>query len=152
MALDPPYAVGLDDYTVDELWKSSTSALSSNVVTGETTKLVFSSKPLAHNAPVALSGHEITVKQADPASTGTVTFKYNNFTGSGDVAGTFGNYTYAPYTPTMVLVQLNTTSAVDEGQVLYVLLNFASTSSGTCVTSRMSGGKWELKPGTFTMK
>jgi hypothetical protein len=152
MALDPPYAVGLDDYTVDVLWKTSTSALSSNVVTDETAKLVFSSKPLAQNAAAALSGHEITVKQANPTSTGTVTFKYNNFTGSGDVAGTFGNYTYAPYTPTMALVQLNTTSAVDEGQVLYVLLNFASTSSGTCVTSRMSGGKWELKPGTFTMK
>lgn len=151
MALAPPYAVGLDDYMVDVLWNSPTSATSSNLVSGETATLVFS--PLKNNAPAALTGQEITAKDTGASKAGTIKFNYNNFVGGGDLAGLSGTYTYAPYTPTMALVQLNATDFANAGEVQYVLLNFKSTDSGTYVNSRtVAVGLWRLRPGTFSMK
>jgi len=149
MAVAPPYAVGLDDSSDDILWKSSTSGVSSNAATGETATLSFS--PVKNNAPAALTGQEITARLAGNSTPGTITFKYNNFVGGGGLAGVFGTYTYAPYTPTMALVQLTATDSADAGEIQYILLNFESANSGAFVYSRFVG-VWELRPGTFSLK
>jgi Divergent InlB B-repeat domain/Bacterial Ig domain len=149
MAVAPPYAVGLDDYSVDEIWKSATSGVSSNLVTGETATLSFSI--VKNNAPAALTGQEITAKLTGNNTPGTITFNYNNFVGGGGLAGVFGTYTYAPYTPTMALVQLTATDSADAGEVQYIQLNFESANSGAFVYSRFAG-EWELRPGTFSIK
>jgi hypothetical protein len=149
MAVAPPYAVGLDDYSVDEIWKSATSGVSSNLVTGETATLSFSI--VKNNAPAALTGQEITAKLTGNNTPGTITFNYNNFVGGGGLAGVFGTYTYAPYTPTMALVLLTATDSADAGEVQYIQLNFESANSGAFVYSRFAG-EWELRPGTFSIK
>jgi hypothetical protein len=149
MALAPPYAVGLDESSNDILWKSSTSGVASNAVTGETATLTLS--PVKNNAPAALTGQEITARLTGSSTPGTITFNYNNFVGGGGLAGVFGTYTYAPYTPTMALVQLTATDSADAGEVQLILLNFESANSGPFVYSRFVG-VWELRPGTFSIK
>jgi hypothetical protein len=146
MGLAPPYIGVLDDYTTGVLWKSPTSALSTNLLTGEVAALTFST--LKNNAPAALSGMVLTVTPAGTTKTSTFTFNYNNVVGGGQEAGTSGTYTYALYTPTMALVQLNETIGPDSGEVEYVLLNFESSGGGAYVGSKFSGA-WELRPGTF---
>jgi hypothetical protein len=146
--LAPPYIGVLDDETTDVLWKSATSATSSNVTTGEVVSLAFS--PLKNNAPATLSGLVMTVRPAGTTKTSTFTFSYNNVVGGGQEAGLIGTYTYAPYTPTMALVQMTATDSANAGEVQYLLLNFQSTGGGPFVGSRFVGA-WELRPGTFTI-
>jgi hypothetical protein len=149
MAVAPPYAVGLDDFSDDILWKSATSGVSSNLVGGEAATLSFSI--VKNNAPAALTGKEITAKLTGNSTPGTITFNYNNFVGGGGLAGVFGTYTFAPYTPTMALVKLTATDSADAGEIQFILLNFESANSGAFVYSRFVG-EWELRPGTFSIK
>jgi hypothetical protein len=148
IGLAPPYIGVLDDYTTDLLWKSATSATSTNLTTGEAVSLTFS--PLKNNAPASLSGLVMTVHLVGSPKPSTFTFSYNNVVGGGEEAGIIGTYTYAPYTPTMALLQLTATDSADAGEVEYLLLNFESTGGGAFVGSRFVG-EWELRPGTFSI-
>jgi hypothetical protein len=144
IALAPPYDVGVDDETVDALWKSPTLAIVTNVVTGMTATIDYSTAK--NNAPAALTGHTITTTQ--DGKTSTFAFNYNNITGGGEAAGNFGTYTYAPYTPVMALVTITSLAISTAGEVEYVLIYFKTPDSGTFVSAKGD----VLKPGTFTLK
>ena len=148
LTLDPPYAAGKDEDTVDITWKTGSSAKLKGVDTDAAGTLTLSK---AHNfAPAALTGRAITVTPKNGTKS-TLLFTNNFYTNS---AGDSGTYTYAPYTPTMALVTATRTNAEDAGTVAYLLLNYQSLTSGACVASKLtnSPGGWEIKPGGFKMQ
>lgn len=155
LPLAPPDAVGQDDGTFDVTWKTSTSvsagAISSNVVSGQTSALIF--RRSITNVPAALSGHTITAIQSGKLS--KFSFSYNNITGSGNAAGLSGTYTYAPFSPVMALVTITETDAASAGEVQYVQLYFTSRTAGNYVNAKpdaSASGGWTFKSGIFTMK
>jgi Divergent InlB B-repeat domain len=155
LPLAPPYAVGQDDGTVDVTWKTSTtvsaSAISSNVVSGQTANLIF--RRSITNVPVALSGHAITTIQSGKPS--KFSFSYNNITGSENAAALTGTYTYAPFTPVMALVTITETDAANAGEVQYLQLYYTSRAAGNYVNAKpdtSNPGSWTFKSGSFTMK
>jgi len=152
-ALAPPYAVGQDDETAVVIWESSagTSSTASNVVSGATAAVTYAKAN--NNAPAALSGQSITVKATSGKAT-TISFTNNLFKASGAEQAS-GTYTYAPYTPTMALVEFAATGASSNGPDLYLLLNYESPASGAFVSAEVdasSAGGWKFKEGSFTMK
>jgi hypothetical protein len=159
LALDPPYAVGLDNETVDVTWKSAKPASDTYSATytlaGSDEGGTLAYSKLANNAPAALTGHTIT---ATPTGKGQIksiiTFTNNIFTSIGGVAAS-GTYTYAPYTPTMALLKANSTSGAGIGETAYFLLDFVSMGASPCPyvyakpDSAIPGG-WAYIPGEFT--
>ena len=154
IALAPPYAVGLDDDTIDVTFTSATKA--AFVVEGSPgqTGTVTYSK-LATNAPPALTGHTITAiptVKAKKQATSVITFTNQYLTVKSSKVSA-GTYTYAPYTPTMALVQANFTSGDGAGETAYVFLDFVSTVAGSYVLAEpdtASPGGWRYEPGKFT--
>ncbi|HUD45181.1 MAG TPA: hypothetical protein VMR33_00040 [Candidatus Baltobacteraceae bacterium] len=151
MALAPPYALGMDDETVDLTFTSSNKA--TFVVEGspdQAGSITYSE--LANYAPAALTGHTITATPTGKdQTTSVITFTNNIFKATGGALGG-GTYTYAPYTPTMALVQTAVTSGADAGETAYLLLQFASTNAGSYIYSKIdpaSPGGWIYTPGKF---
>jgi uncharacterized repeat protein (TIGR02543 family) len=147
LALTSPLALAEDEGTVDMTWKTATSVLASNVVSGNTAEMSFRKSPT--NVPPTLSGHTITLPAGKNSS--EFSFVYKNITGGGADAGLSGTYTYAPYTPVMALVTITATN----GEIQYLQLYFTSLSSGSYVRTEsdpINPGNWTFKSGTFTMK
>jgi hypothetical protein len=151
-ALAPPYAVGLDDETVFEIWKNKlgTSATLSNATSATTSSATYSKAN--NDAPLALTGHTITATVTATRSKSVITFKYNNFADVSGSSTNSGTYTYAPYTPTMALVDLTSSAVASAGESEYVRLNFTSPVGGTFVSAKPEGNSWKFSAGTFTMK
>jgi hypothetical protein len=107
---------------------------------------------LATNVPVALTGHTITATPTGKGqTTSIITFTNNTFNTIGGIVGS-GTYTYAPYTPTMALVQASFAGGTEAGQTNYLLLDFGSTGAGAYVQSNLaSPGNWEFETGTFLL-
>jgi hypothetical protein len=150
LALAPPYAVGMDDGTDEVTWKSRTNGTFTVAASNTTGKVTFSKA--AKYAPAALSGHKITAPQTGTRTTATTKFTYNIFS---DTQGNSGAYTYAPYTPTMALLHFIPTNGSNTGDVEYLLLNYQSSTAGTCVGSKLATndpGNWTFTTGVFTME
>jgi hypothetical protein len=148
IAVAPPYAVGLDDDTV-ELTFSSPNQATLLVPPDEKATAIYSKAP--NNAPAALTGHTITATPSGKDQVPSIIIFTNN-TFSGSIGG--GAYTYAPYTPKMALVQFNVTSGSEAGETTYYLLEFASTGEGPYVFSKRdpaTPGGWDFVKGTFTI-
>jgi len=141
IALAPSYMIGYGNETVEVDWQSSSTGFSTNLSDGKSSKLTFSKAPDV--VPEALLGHTITAKQAGSSSTTTITFTFNTYSKSDEDSGT---YTFAPYSPTMALVHLNSSSSTPED----VLLNFATKNY---VSSKANNEQvLQIKYGTFTFK
>jgi hypothetical protein len=153
LALDPPYAAGQDDGTVDLKWKSNSSATANGAGANQVATLNFST---AQNfAPAALSGKTITATDRDTKNSSRLTFTNNIFINTGLAGPVAGTYTYAAYTPTMALVTATLTNIANAGETNYFLFNYESTNSGSYVSSRPdanSQGSWIFDNGVFSMK
>ena len=156
LGLAPPYIDGLDNETVDLTWQNAagTKAMLTVDGTGETAKITYSKA--GNFVPPALSGRKIMVTQTEGQKRSAFAFTYNNFIASGNVAGS-GTYTYAPYTPTMALVQVTWTNGAYAGEVQYALLTWQSPASGIYVNSKQvnspanNPANWEFESGSFSM-
>ncbi|HZM03783.1 MAG TPA: hypothetical protein VFC44_12295 [Candidatus Saccharimonadales bacterium] len=152
LALNPPYAVGQDDDTVDVTWQSAIRATVTVVGANETASLAFSKA--GNYAPPALTGHRITATPAKNGKTSVLSFTNNLFTAAGGL-GESGTYTYARYTPTMALVLSTSIDVANAEEVDYFLLNYQSPNAGTYVLSKPvpgSAGSWTFTTGVFSTK
>jgi hypothetical protein len=150
IGLGPPYIMGLDDETVDATFTLADKA--NYVVEGDPSRRgTITYTKLTTNVPVAITGHTITAKPKGKGEISVVSFTNNTFR-SINSADT-GTYTYAPYSPTMALVQANFTGGSETGTTDYVILEFTTTMGGPYVSARAdpaSAGGWEYESGNFT--
>lgn len=151
LSLGPPFEVG--QASVGSLWKTATESISTNLETGKTATVIYSAA--RNNAPAALTGHTIKTTVTGKTTTHSViTFSYQNFTDTGGDAGS-GTYTYAPYTPTMALLQLARSGVAAASADEYVLLNFTSPVAGAFVGAKPDAsapGGWAFSKGSFTLQ
>jgi hypothetical protein len=153
MALAPPYALRQDDETVDVTWKNiaGTSATLSDVVSGKTSSVTY--LKAKNDAPAALAGWTVKATQTEGGKLTTITFTNNMFISKGAINSS-GSYTYAPYTPTMALVEFTTSAASNAEPSLYIHLNYESPASGAYVSAEpnlSSEGNWKFSTGVFSM-
>jgi hypothetical protein len=143
LPMAPPTATNVDE-SFGLFWESATSALWTNSSSGKTSALTFS--PAPYDVPAALTGQTITVTPTGSKIAQTVAFTYNTYTNNDGDAGT---YTYAPYSPTMALVRLNSTNAA-EGKLGQMLVNYETGAYVSSTTNSL--GEWTMKSGVFKTK
>jgi uncharacterized repeat protein (TIGR03803 family) len=140
----------------DEAETNGVEAL--NFISGQTANYTNSERRVtltfskaANTAPLSLLGRSITsVHQGRPSTT---LFEYGTFTGSGDLSGTAGTYTYAPYGPQVaLLIQKYTVgngSGTAPGTTHYGDMWFSSATGGSF---REDDGSGNITTGTFSLK
>jgi hypothetical protein len=152
IAVYPPYAVGLDDDTLDVTFGAKSNytytAVGDASIKGSA---IGSSDPVIGAA--ALTGYTLTAIPTVKGKNTILKFNYNQLTeGNGNTDA--GTYTYAPYSTSMALITINFTAGSDLGSTHYVMLQFLTRTTGNYVHSQPDAsapGEWDFDSGHFTL-
>ncbi|HEY3852858.1 MAG TPA: hypothetical protein VGO67_00530 [Verrucomicrobiae bacterium] len=151
IALNPPYAVGLDDNTFDVTFGAKSNynyaAVGDANIKGSA---VWGNDPVTGAA--ALTGYTLTAIPTIKGKNTVLTFDYNIITERN--SSDSGTYTYAPYSTSMSLLTVQFKAGSDAGSTQYVVLQFLTRTTGNYVHSQQdatASGGWTFNSGRFTI-